>query len=176
MAESLQHHRKAFCLGSILPDLRPSFLTKKHEFFGTIEETSEKLFQLVQQGSEICERVFWRRLGEVLHYVADYFTFPHNSTFTGNLYEHGQYEKELKNQLKYSIESGAISRVKISEEISFRTPGELVSYIKDRHDKYLEQGRNIGEDIQFILSVCYQVLFGVVRLCSAAFTEMAAAA
>ena len=111
----------------------------------------------------------------MLHYVADYFTFPHNSTFTGNLYEHGQYEKELKNQLKYSIESGAISRVKISEEISFRTPEELVSYIKDRHDKYLEQGRNIGEDIQFILSVCYQVLFGVVRLCSAAFTEMAAA-
>ena len=31
VSESLQSHRKAFCLGSILPDIRPSFLTKKHE-------------------------------------------------------------------------------------------------------------------------------------------------
>ena len=27
--KSLQSHRKAFCLGSILPDIKPSFLTKK---------------------------------------------------------------------------------------------------------------------------------------------------
>lgn len=174
-AESLQNHRKAFCLGSILPDLRPSFLTKKHEFSGTIEETSEKLFQLVREGDEICERVFWRRLGEVLHYIADYFTFPHNSTFTGNLYEHGQYEKQLKNQLRYRIRSGSISEVEIPEAISFEDPDELVTYIRDRHDDYLESQGDIGEDIQFILSVCYQVLLGVVELCDGAFAGYACA-
>ena len=45
-------------------------------------------------------RVYWRRLGEVMHYMADYFTFPHNRNFTGNLYEHNKYEKHLKNHLK----------------------------------------------------------------------------
>ena len=32
---SLQSHRKAFCLGSILPDIKPSFITRRHEFYGT---------------------------------------------------------------------------------------------------------------------------------------------
>ena len=35
--ESLQSHRKAFCLGNILPDIQPSFVTKRHEYFGTFE-------------------------------------------------------------------------------------------------------------------------------------------
>ena len=52
------------------------------------------------------ERVYWRRFGEVMHYMADYFTFPHNKNFTGNLYEHNKYEKHLKNHLKRYIESG----------------------------------------------------------------------
>jgi len=30
--ESLQSHRKAFCLGNILPDIQPSFVTKRHEY------------------------------------------------------------------------------------------------------------------------------------------------
>ena len=92
--ESLQSHRKAFCLGSILPDIRPSFVVKKHEYFSTFGEIQEKMLQLVEHGPlEGKERVYWRNFGEVLHYVADYFTFPHNRTYTGSLYEHSQYEK-----------------------------------------------------------------------------------
>ncbi|WP_308784326.1 zinc dependent phospholipase C family protein, partial [uncultured Blautia sp.] len=88
-SESLQSHRKAFCLGSILPDIRPSFVTKRHEFFGTFDEVQEKLEALVEYGTEqYKERVFWRRLGEIFHYIADYFTFPHNKTFTGSLVQH----------------------------------------------------------------------------------------
>ena len=87
--ESLQSHRKAFCLGSILPDIKPSFLTRKHEYFGTFEEIQQKMRQLVEcRSGRVKERVYWRRLGEVMHYMADYFTFPHNINFTGNLYEH----------------------------------------------------------------------------------------
>ncbi len=92
--ESLQSHRKAFCLGSILPDIKPSFLTRKHEYFGTFEEIRQKMRQLVEcRSGRVKERVYWRRLGEVMHYMADYFTFPHNINFTGNLYEHNKYEK-----------------------------------------------------------------------------------
>lgn len=112
--KSLQSHRKAFCLGSILPDIKPSFLTKKHEYFGTFEEIQGKMKALIDndpKGSK--ERVYWRRFGEVMHYMADYFTFPHNTNFTGNLYEHNKYEKHLKNHLKRYIESGAADRMVI---------------------------------------------------------------
>lgn len=42
-AMNLQAHRKAFCLGSILPDMKPSFLTTKHEFQGTFLTIQENL-------------------------------------------------------------------------------------------------------------------------------------
>ena len=114
--KSLQSHRKAFCLGSILPDIKPSFLTKKHEYFGTFEEIQGKMKALIDNDpKESKERVYWRRFGEVMHYMADYFTFPHNTNFTGNLYEHNKYEKHLKNHLKRYIESGAADRMVISE-------------------------------------------------------------
>ena len=70
--KSLQSHRKAFCLGSILPDIKPSFLTKKHEYFGTFEEIQGKMKALIDNDpKESKERVYWRRFGEVMHYMAD---------------------------------------------------------------------------------------------------------
>ena len=164
--ESLQSHRKAFCLGSILPDIKPSFLTRKHEYFGTFEEIQQKMRQLVEcRSGRVKERVYWRRLGKVMHYMADYFTFPHNINFTGNLYEHNKYEKHLKNHLKRYIESGAVKSMEV-QPVCFGSFSELVEYIKGRHDRYLLKERNIAEDVQYILSICFQVIYGILHLVS----------
>lgn len=162
--KSLQSHRKAFCLGSILPDIRPSFVTKRHEFFGTFGEIQEKIGELVNQPwQEMNERVFWRRFGEVLHYVADYFTFPHNRTYTGTFMEHNRYEKELKNTLKDTIQSGEAG-AHIESAMYFENSSALVAYISECHERYLAKVRNIKEDIDYILSVCFQVIQGIVQL------------
>lgn len=164
--ESLQSHRKAFCLGSILPDIRPSFVTKKHEFFGTFDEIQEKIEELVTSGPDISNaRVYWRRFGEVIHYMADYFTFPHNKTYTGNLVEHNHYEKILKDNLKACIKSGEAYK-HLEEAISFKSLDQLTNYIKDRHEFYLRKLRNVEDDIRYILNVCFQVIQGIVRLCT----------
>ena len=68
--ESLQSHRKAFCLGNILPDIQPSFITKRHEYFGTFDEVQGKIRRLVQVGENYNDRVVWRRAGEVMHYIS----------------------------------------------------------------------------------------------------------
>ena len=130
VSESLQSHRKAFCLGNIfLPDIRPSFVTKRHEFFGTFDEIQEKLKKLVEEGmDQYKERVFWRRLGEIFHYIADYFTFPHNKTFTGSLVEHNSYEKELKNRLKSCIRN-QVFRYQTAE-MSFENMDSLQSIFR----------------------------------------------
>ena len=174
--ESLQSHRKAFCLGSILPDIRPSFVVKKHEYFSTFGEIQEKMLQLVEHGPlEGKERVYWRNFGEVLHYVADYFTFPHNRTYTGSLYEHSQYEKILKQRLKICIKSGAAGAY-VFRDVYFKNLEELTEFIQVSHTSYLRKKRNITEDIQYILMVCYQVRQGVVQLCSRREEKMAAVA
>ena len=100
--QDLVKHKKAFYLGSILPDCKPSFLTVKHEMEGTFPKLQQDLKRLLelQRTSQINMRVFYRNLGEVIHYIADYFTFPHNPHYTGNLKDHCVYEKHLKYSLR----------------------------------------------------------------------------
>ena len=163
-AESLQEHRKAFCVGSILPDLRPSFFTRKHEYSATIEDLQEKIRELAQFREKSCNgRVYWRKFGEVIHYIADYFTFPHNQTYTGNFFQHNQYEKELKNTLKQIIKSDHIQNYQ-NEAICFDDFSDLMNYIKNVHKIYLKKERSILEDVHYILTVCYQVIQGIFAL------------
>ena len=162
--ESLQSHRKAFCLGNILPDIQPSFVTKRHEYFGTFDEVQGKIRRLVQSGAGYNDRVFWRRSGEVMHYIADYFIFPHNKTFDGTFYQHNTYEKHLKNELKAFVLEGKAD-VYTEKEIHFETLNQLLQYIKEHHRRYLNCKRNIDDDIHYILTVCYQVFQGLFQLC-----------
>ena len=163
--ESLQSHRKAFCLGNILPDIQPSFVTKRHEYFGTFDEVQGKIRRLVENGlGEYNDRVFWRRAGEIMHYIADYFTFPHNKTFDGSLRQHNTYEKHLKNELKVFVESGRAD-IYAEKNLRFDTLNQLFDYIRERHNVYLDRKRSIEEDIHYILSVCFQVFQGLFQLC-----------
>ena len=161
--ESLQMHRNAFCLGNILPDIQPSFVTKRHEYFGTFEEVQDKISSLVHSGDVYGDRVFWRRVGEIMHYIADYFTFPHNKTFEGSLRQHNRYEKLLKNKLKSFVLEGKAD-VYAENGIRFETVNQLVEFIRVHHRRYLNCERNIEDDIHYILSVCYQVFQGMFRL------------
>lgn len=163
--ESLQMHRKAFCLGSILPDIKPSFLTTRHEFYETFEMVQTRIDDLMQNGLDAYkERVFWRKFGEVVHYIADYFTFPHNITYSGTLLEHNHYEKELKNELKAYIKGGKVYQLE-EAAIHFSDLKELADYVSLRHENYLKKERNIMDDIRYILSVCFQVMQGLLQLC-----------
>ena len=156
------HIEKHF--GNILPDIQPSFVTKRHEYFGTFDEVQGKIRRLVQSGAGYNDRVFWRRSGEVMHYIADYFTFPHNKTFDGTFYQHNTYEKHLKNELKAFVLEGKAD-VYTEKEIHFETLNQLLQYIKEHHRRYLNCKRNIDDDIHYILTVCYQVFQGLFQLC-----------
>ena len=103
----LNQHKKAFYLGSILPDCKPSFLTEKHQFNGTFEKVQGYIRDLTENCvfEERDQRSYWRRVGEVVHYIADYFTFPHNEIYPGNLKDHCMYEKELKLYLREYLNS-----------------------------------------------------------------------
>lgn len=164
-ASELQHHRKAFLLGSILPDLKPSFLTQRHEFGGTYFSIQENIRKLSVEGATLAEkqRVYWRRMGEIIHYLADYFTLPHNAIYSGGLRQHCVYEKHLKNNLKEYIISGEA----LEQQRDFRkfhNLKELFDYIEYRHQKYLQIAGNIETDIRYITDVCLQVISGIYQL------------
>lgn len=167
--QELVKHKKAFYLGSILPDCKPSFLTVKHEMEGTFPKLQRQLEKLVelQQSSQINMRVFYRHLGEVIHYIADYFTFPHNAKFTGNLKEHCKYEKRLKKSLRDYIDSGEAERNqnRIRNSVKNLNSTEAIcDFIRKKHDAYIKLKNTVEDDCRQIVSLCHQVMEAVLLL------------
>ncbi len=158
-------HRKAFYLGSILPDCKPSFLTQRHEFEGTFEMVKERILDLSMDAELILSnaRAFMRRLGEVIHYIADYFTYPHNQIYEGSLKDHCIYEKELKFQLREYVRSGEAFRNRIDAK-KFDTPESLCTFICSAHEEYLKREHGVKEDCEFIVRICHQVVQGIMSL------------
>lgn len=161
----LHQYKKAFYLGSILPDCKPSFLTEKHQF----QETFDKVQGYIRDLTENCDtdernqRNYWRKIGEVIHYIADYFTFPHNKSFPGNLKDHCMYEKELKLYLRKYLRTGeALNKVRTMR--NFYSADSLIEFISRKHKEYLKICHSVVEDCRYILQLCWNVVAGIVQL------------
>ena len=161
----LEAHRKAFYLGSILPDCKPSFLTQRHEFDRTFDMVKERICDLSEDRELVRRnaRAYMRHLGEVIHYIADYFTFPHNETYDGNLKDHCYYEKDLKFRLREYVKSGKVFWEQHEEE-GLKTPEAVVSFIQTMHREYVSRKRNVEEDCRYIVRVCLLVVQAILRL------------
>ena len=141
-ARELRSHKKAFLLGSILPDIRPSFVTKKHEYNGTYEEVQESISRLTTD----CN-----------------FTFPHNSCYPGSLKDHCRYENDLKHYMRDYIYSGEAERNQ-NVYYQFYTVEELFAYIEACHEEYMEDVHSVEQDALYITRVCSQVVSGIYQL------------
>mgnify|MGYP002765070925 FL=1 len=152
--EELKKHRLSFYIGSILPDCKPSFVYKKHEINGTFPDVKKMVNQLIfgkQQGKLTRKRRYYMNLGQVTHYVADYFTYPHNKIYPGNLKDHCAYEEQLKRSLKNYIMS---RNMEAGEKVQadFSDAEALYEYILERHKQYLGRKINIETDIRNIVA------------------------
>lgn len=165
--QDLKDHRKAFFIGSILPDLMPSFLTKRH----TIEETFEDLIREIKKITvdyDINKGIsayYARHLGVITHYLSDYCTFPHNSVFEGSFKEHVYYEKDLKFQLREYVNRDDVGR---ERTMVFHTFEEIIHTITKAHKEYLKAIKEVKVDIQHIIDLCYRVVDAIIS-----FFEMA---
>lgn len=165
-SELLMNHRKAFVLGSVLPDCRPSFVTVRHNIEETFELVTDFVEQLTVNYTDFkrLSTVYCRRLGEVTHYIADYFTYPHNDVYEGTFKEHCVYEGELKRALRAYIRSEQI-QVNNSIAMSFKKPQDLCEYVKKMHMVYIAMPeKNIASDCMYIVTLCQIVVAGVLHL------------
>ncbi len=176
-APDLLAHRKAFYLGSILPDCKPSFLTQRHEFGETFELVTDEIRRLSESRRQetMNLRAYMRHLGEVIHYIADYFTFPHNSTYEGNLKDHCYYEKALKFRLREYVKSEEAFRDRM-EARRFATAEAVVNFIRSAHQEYLSRKRNVEEDCFYIVRICHQVVQAILNLTGLGVTSRLCAA
>ena len=163
--EGLRKHKWAFYLGSILPDIKPSFLYKKHEIDGTFEQVKKEVRELSDSHGKYREHAtkYYRNLGQITHYIADYFTFPHNRTYPGNLKDHCSYEEVLKLRLREYLKTDKKDRWPFVQ-CHFGSAEALCDFIKLRHEEYLRRKIDVEEDIRNIVSLNYQLVEGIRQL------------
>lgn len=177
--EELRKHKFSFYLGSILPDIKPSFLYKRHEMSGTFPSIREHIKRL-SEGQKAIEkkgRKYYMDLGQISHYLADYFTFPHNKIYSGSLKEHCSYEERLKKDLRAYLCSGEAERHHRLESVRelhanrqdrrdehFGDADAICNFIQKAHDDYLVSKHNVKDDIEHIVEVNHKALEAMIKL------------
>jgi hypothetical protein len=163
--EDLSSHKKAFYIGSILPDCTPSFLSRRHTIdktFGILKDEIIKITDDYDMDRGITG-YYTRHLGVITHYVADYFTYPHNSVFTGTLGEHCVYENDLKHELRAYVKSEEAIRCR-DDKRRFRTVDEILNFIKEMHDEYLQALKVVKMDCIYIVELCHKVVDAILQI------------
>ncbi len=128
----LSNQKRAFCVGSILPDCTVTFLYRRHRFDRIWEETLQKASRL--QNRPHAAFSYALRLGVILHFIADFFTLPHNVGFQGGLKAHNQYERLLYRNLGGHLRTWKKSGADCCPD----APQDIRFYIQTLHDTYLQ--------------------------------------
>lgn len=162
--EELNSHKTAFYMGSILPDCVPSFLTRKHCIEDTFEILRKEISSLTEDYdiSRGVNTYYCRHLGIITHYIADYFTFPHNHAFLGTLAEHCRYEEQLKQAFRIYVKSEEARKNRRKIPVH-KTVDEILSFIKEKHEEYLSVIKEIKSDCHYIVELCFAVVDAILH-------------
>ena len=164
--ETLMAHTYMFQFGSLLPDLVPSFLTKKHQMDTTFDILEKKLRKVIEEysGEDGLSMSRCKDLGVITHYIADYFTLPHNKKCKGNLKDHVSYEEVLKHAMRHYVGQKNIENQPLIR-MSMSSVDDICNFIKNCHVEYIKMTAD-GQDIdcRHSVEVCRQVLEAVISL------------
>ena len=162
--DALKLHKGSFYMGSVLPDCMPSFLVRIHtieDSFEVLEKEFQKLVSHFDPKKGI-NCYFCRHLGMITHYVSDYFTFPHNANYPGNLKDHCIYEEELKKELRAYVHSPEAIRKR--KKLGMQTPDDILTMIRQMHNRYLQMESVVMRDCQYIIELCHRVVDAILCL------------
>lgn len=156
--ENIKAKRKSFLFGNILPDCIPTFIYVRHNIDNTLNKVEKLLTELYTMNPESYR--FWIKLGCMMHYISDYFTYPHTKLFHEGFWKHNSYEKELKNKFKEHLEN-----LENFHRNFLKTSVNIIDYIKEQQILYFtEKEKRINDvelDIQYINRVCETIFSNI---------------
>lgn len=162
-----------FYIGSLKPDCKISVVTVPHTFIGTydmIKEKIENLYRRMEQGYSL-DYSGCVQLGEIIHYIADYFTFPHNNHFDGSMMEHCHYENDLKIALRKFIWREETIAIRRNIQV-FQSKEEIFQFIEEKHQQYCMNKSDVLNDCRFILQVCMEVMASLIAILQHSYVEI----
>ncbi len=167
----LAEHRLAFLLGCAAPDwnvltyLRGARSRRRicgHNFENSLRVMERSLLGVQRDGLRTAVDFF--RLGKMLHYAADAFTWPHNDFWEAGIRAHRVYEAELHRRFRAAL---ADDRFLLARD----APGLLAVYYNRAHRAYARAERGMETDCRFIIRVCGSLLASCLDRAAVSFSE-----
>lgn len=138
-------HSLLFRIGSVMPDIFLFSYIKGHGYDKTSRKTADILDKLIS--SKKLGRLACFRLGYRVHYLADYFTFPHDPSYKGSLMHHNKYEADMRCPLSLALERrGGVKKTEVCV-------GRIGDMLCSLHEKYQRDNHSIDSDISYILKI-----------------------
>lgn len=163
-------HRFTMYVGSIWPDCTPSFLTRRHCIEDTMDVFTKEMKKFIKKfdSSKGMNYRMSFRLGKILHYVADYFTLPHNKHFDGGFKEHCVYEETLKYEMYRFVDSVNAGKERFAVKVADGFD-EIKRYLLERHEYYKSLGvkeydDNARLDCEYAYELCATVCASLLKL------------
>lgn len=129
--------------GSIAPDLFDK--DKGSHYAPSCLGQISKLLESIEVEND--DKAFCHLLGEVLHFVVDYFTAAHNKPYLmNNMRLHMMYETQLHFLL--------VKEPPISTPLISSFDGDLLTQLEQWHDVYALQRSKASRDLDYITQAC----------------------
>ena len=132
-------------------------LKKRHDFALRL---ARRLHRLERHGRMNC--LSFLSLGYALHYIEDYFTFPHNSWYPEPMSEHVLYEIKFMNYIREA--KNDIDKPLISNNGRGVSADRMLDYLITNHKQYAANEQGFDNDYSFISSVGYAFVDNYVKL------------
>lgn len=151
-----RRHTTAFFIGCVEPDRNPlSYLKgslRAKWFYGHNYQNADRWIDRAIRHLQSRRRwnlLDYYRLGKLIHYTSDAFTYVHNNCFTDSLQAHRAYENALQEQFFLGLR-----QVRARRE-AFRK--DLAEAFRMAHAQYLETVADVRHDCQYILDMTDRV-------------------
>lgn len=138
-----------FKVGSVAPDFMIRSMIQGHSYERTAWRVEQRIMKLEERGRWNLVSAY--RLGYVTHYLADYFTAPHNLHGDFGFRAHCSFEKRQLRMLRSQLDSQHHSGM------SYEGQSDVMEYLKNKHEEYLEKTPEVETDCDYIIDVTEQV-------------------
>ena len=160
--------QSGFVYGNLKPDLTGTYLTKRHNPSIMMDEVMDKIRAFTEKytigpanGRELSVD-----LGEICHYMTDFFTYPHNDDiYERNLLAHYLYEKRVALVIRRRMTEDKFEQW-ASPIIPPVTVDALIARIGSMHDAYRAADRRhgINDDLVHICRATAMVVLSIISI------------
>lgn len=157
-----------FVYGNLKPDLTGTYLTKRHNPSIMMDEVMDKIRAFTEKYTigPVNDRELSVDLGEICHYMTDFFTFPHNDDiYERNLLAHYLYEKRVALVIRRRMTEDKFEQW-ASPIIPPTTVDALIARIGSMHDAYRAADRRhgINDDLVHICRATAMVVLSIISI------------